>query len=380
MITKYIKRLVFKEWLPITAVFGLTSLALFITHCLNVEIYKDPYYYGDIFDTLIPIYMKITFDFVYLSIPISIFALVMPIFVYSYRFKIQRCDTYYQLPFAPKRLKNIRLLTGLGIVLAIYTTVFILGFTLITILYYCSPATKDVFKAEISQAITINRATYNPLMLLATYGIGLLTISGVYFQSCFFTSLTNTVLSALVLNMAAQTFFSLIGYGLFNISNTSPYTTWVLLSPSIIGANGMVQTFSYSYVLDPSSYEFDIVEHGGLPYYIPVILCVVSLLIFAVFAIFVILEKDPSGESAGQPATRNKALDYIIYGSIIAELLAVAVSSDHAMWFGAVITGIVYFSYRYLISSLFFHSAKLSHPHYIIMGISSIIYIVLSIC
>lgn len=355
MIIKYIKRLILKEWLPVIAIFGLVSLALFITHCLNVNIYKS-------FSNA-----KRIFDFVYLSIPMTIFAFVLPMFVYSYRFKIQACDTYYQLPFEPKKLKNIRVLTGLLTILSVYTAVFVIGFLFFTVLYYYSPL------------VTVSgiRVEFYPFMLFVTYIIGLFTISGVYFQSCFFASLTNSILSAVILNLSIQIFLSLFSFSLSQ--GYSKYLEeFIFLSPSIVGANGMVQTFAYSFVLDPSLYQFNHYHFEQLLPSVPYILSVFNALIFAACTVFVILEKDPSGENAGQPATRNKIVNYIIYTSVIVELILIrTLFSSVSLFPISVVLGAIYFGYRYLVSALFFHSAKLSIEHYVIIGVSSLLFMVL---
>jgi hypothetical protein len=366
MLVKYIKRLVLKEWLPVIAVFSLVSLILFVIYCATIDFFPQRYY------------SKHIFDFVYLSIPMSIFAVVLPFFVYSYRFKLQSCDTYYQLPFGPKKLKNTRLYTGLVTLLAVYTTVFVIGFLIVTIAYAFTPETKYIYTtfydSNHGQYVTgyqlIYRLIFNPLLLFVTYLIGLAGLAGLYFQSCFFVSLTNSILSAVVLIFCAQVFmtlFSSVTIGKIVDSNSSLFSsTFILLSPSLIGVNGGIQTFSFSYVLDPSDFKFDF-QIPGYPFLVAYVSYAVNAVIFSAFGAYVILENDPSGENAGKPATRKPALDFIIYASAIVEISAMLkVGLYSSQWFLSVITSIIYFAYRYLIICLFYQTPKIQKHHYFI--------------
>lgn len=364
MLVKYIKRLILKEWLPVIAVFFLISLILFVLYCATIDFY--PSLYSN----------KSIFDFVFLSIPISIFALVLPFFVYSYRFKLQSCDTYYQLPFEPKQLKNTRLFTGLATLIAVYTTVFVIGFLIVIIVYSLSPETKYIYTtfydSELGRMVTeyraVDRLLFNPLMLFITYLIGLVGLTGLYFQSCFFVSLTNSILSAVILTFCAQVFMTLfISVGAGYISGFQP-NSFILLSPSIIGVNGGIQTFSYSYVLDPREFGFDF-QFTTYPSLIAFIFYAINTVVFAAFGTYVVLEKDPSGETAGKPATRNPTLDFIIYASAIVEIFTLLKGGMlSSQWFVSIILGIIYFAYRYLVTCLFYQTPKIQIHHYFIIG------------
>ena len=156
---KYIKRLLFKEWLPLIAVFLIVAVLTAV-----IAASSHSFYDGGTFETAA------------MTWPSSIFAIVMPFFVYSYRFTRIGGDTYYQLPFKEKQFKNIRVLTGLVAVLAVFVVAFLIGFTMYTILYYQAPMTKDF-----GYGYTLEKATVNPPVALLAFVSFLVLCSGVYF-------------------------------------------------------------------------------------------------------------------------------------------------------------------------------------------------------
>ena len=87
----YAKYLILKEWLPLFIVFTLVGLVSFFSY-LAMHSFYNP----DDFDTTLAA----------LNAPMMVFAIVLPLFVFNYKYSLKRGDTYYQLPLEQRELKN----------------------------------------------------------------------------------------------------------------------------------------------------------------------------------------------------------------------------------------------------------------------------------
>lgn len=85
-------------------------------------------------------------------------AAIFPIVVFSYKFGMQRCDFYNQLPFRPKEFKRTIMILGLVAILAVIIVGYGLGASIFAIFYALSPATKTInyFGFVIEGATKIN--------------------------------------------------------------------------------------------------------------------------------------------------------------------------------------------------------------------------------
>ena len=181
---KYVNYLLTKEWFPLIITFLAVSSISFIIYATTVNIYS----------------VNTSFSLLPLTIPITFFAVSMPIFVFNYKNNLQSADMFYQLPFKEKEFKNTRVITGLIAVLFALVVAFLLGFVLFNIRYYTSPYILETY------GLSEVKVIYSPWMLLLSFLVSVVTIGLEYFISCYITSLTSKPIPAVIFNIVVQLF------------------------------------------------------------------------------------------------------------------------------------------------------------------------------
>lgn len=375
MKSKYIFRLIFKEWLPMIIVFSIVSLLSLIIAFSNLDLY----------DT------SSKLNLLALTIPFTILAIILPLFVYNYRFSLKSSDTFYQLPFKEKEMRNIRVLAGLIALMGALLVCFLIGFLFFVIKYYSSPAVEvskyyswdDVTETYISIEKPFDKVTFQPLVFLSVLPIVLLGIAFEYFISCFITSLVNKQLPALLLNGSLQVFLfglisSILSLILHNYDTSSLYpihdTVYEGLSysliyslefaPGFVFPNGLPAFITTNYVLNPVD------EIKGLTDFVPLFfvgMIVVSSLVGLVSAFFTFYMKEPSGEHSGNYGLYKPTFNFIIYLSVIPVILFAGSNLTKNISLYLVFDIILTAGY-YFLNTMFLGTFKVKKYNYIIIG------------
>ena len=366
---KYVKRLLLKEWLPLIAVFLIVGVASAVISVSNFHFYETA-----------------DFSTYAFTIPTTIFSVVMPFFVFSYRFSKIGGDTYYQLPFSEKKFKNLRVFTGLAAVLGVFIVSFLIGYIVLIATYYSSPEVKRVVINYWDGSVTreLIRKNINPASLLLTFVSFLVLIAGNYFITSASVSLTNRLPSAIIFTLVVQ---FLVGGALPCVGayadvyhvNEDFWTRFASLtlsySPGVFGPNAFAGAFSHGSIFSSDSVSnnlFDVIdlELTNNKYTTLVLMIAIAILNNVVVsgATFLTLySKEPSGEYNGTSCTRNKYLNYLIHTVTIFVGLAgcqIAFSSIIAFSFFVVI----YTAGLYVFLSIFSGSFKVGLVHGCIIG------------
>ena len=124
-----------KRWIvPLSIFLGVITL-MFVLAVMSADIYQGEGYYTLLSGSSILLSPMMT------AILISG---IFPLVVFSYKFGMQRCDFYNQLPFKPKEFKRTIMLLGLICVLVVVIVGYALGISIFALYYAISPATKTV--------------------------------------------------------------------------------------------------------------------------------------------------------------------------------------------------------------------------------------------
>ncbi len=129
-----------KRWIVPLAVFLGVMIVIFASSAIGSDVYQGSYLFN----------LSVLSPAVFTSLIISS---VFPIMAFSYKFGMQRCDFYNQLPFKPKEFKRIIMLMGLICVLSIIIVGYTVGVSLFAIFYAISPATKTITYFDTTQVL-----------------------------------------------------------------------------------------------------------------------------------------------------------------------------------------------------------------------------------
>ncbi len=236
----------------------------------------------------------------FLMYPAVILTIVPPFMVYSDRTSRTQTDTYRQTPFVSRSLRAHRLLIALAMYLISVIIAFLIGILCFGI---------QIATFETSETIRVQNYNfgYYFLELLVLLCECVLT----YFVNCFFVSLGN--------NKTTQVIFLLCGCALLSMlpsilvdyceecARNYEITTEYLSFTQFYSLTWM------DFIFEPLICEFSSFDGIGDAYMNNYIVSTVFVHVIgaaAAFACFFI--KDPSGENAGTPGCRNKAVQLIV--------------------------------------------------------------------
>lgn len=376
---KYAKRLLFKEWIPLIAVFLVVAVLSGIISVASYSFYEDH-----------------TFGIAAFTVPASMLAVVMPFFVYSYRFRRIGGDTYYQLPFKEKEFKNLRVLTGLVAVIFVFTVAFIIGYAVFAISYGIAPKTTTInawnAQTETYGPVQIPKLVINLGYMLLAYPVSLVSISGVYFITTTIVSLTNRLPSAMIYVFVVQVLLAglLPIFGLYIYENMARSDFWaefatitLALSPSSIGANVLAQQFGFgaNFTLDSNNNLFDTIRYFSSYGFnsmaaLAIVMLIVDLVIFVGAAFLTLLGSEPSGEFNGTSGARNKKLNYLLYLLTIFVGLASSFVATNNVFIYAFIV-VFYVAGLYIMMSIYLGTFKIGSIHGVFIGASGLFLILM---
>ena len=355
----YAKYLITKELLPLFIVFTVIGLISYFAYLMNVDFY-DPYY-NEI-------------SLAALNGPMMAFAIVLPLFIFNYKYSLKRSDTYYQLPLKQGELKNIRIISGLFILVVSYLIASLLPYVSFVIRYVSAPEAKTW--AGITYFKYFEAAPY-----LGAIVVGLFTIVIEYFISCFFCSLTSKPVSALILNISLQLVLSFSLYVVFkSIYNLNFYNFAVdlshiddaanisiLYSPGVVTVIGLPDHIARVYAFDLNSiYPIE----GSSAKAVFTLCNVLEVLVGALACFFTLFRKDNSGENCNNYGFANKKLNSLFFLSTIPVALFVIVQNPY-FGFEIIIGTVIVAAAYYFLFALFIGSFKMPGYSYAIIGAMS---------
>lgn len=370
MVSKYLKRLLFKEWLPITITFTLVATFIFVIYLSTFDLYGNNYILND------AIYVES------ISIPFSIFAISMPFFVYNYRFSLKSSDTYAQLPFEPKQMRNTRVFAGLIAVCSGIIISFLIGFVFFTVRYYASPLTYKPLVMD--EVIVRNKGIYNPFGLLVGLPILLVSIGLEYFITCFMISFTGKSKSAVILVLLAHSMLAyFIPSFLTYIMTKFDYASGTF---AYLGEmNGAFSAYSPGYMFTVNIADYFVTNlawnSNGFPAMsnaslIGFALAVgVEVIIGSLSVTMVLLKDDPSGEYSGNNGLIYPKFNWITYLTVIPLFLLLSSSIAKTIYL-YLIVDVLIVAFYYFLNVTFVGSFKMKKYNYFILGGMFILFII----
>ena len=361
----YAKYLITKEWLPLFIVFTAIGLISFFSYLMSHSFYNTYYY-----DTSLAA----------LSAPMMVFAIALPLFVYNYKYSLKRGDTYYQLPLKQGELKNIRVLTGLFILVISFIISGLIPYIAYVFRYICAP-----------DYMRIGNATYfkylNAGALLGSIGAAFITVIIEYFVSCYFTSLASKPVSAILISISFHLILIFTLYGVFSNIYTIQEITHNRDGSFMNDASNVAINFSpgpviifglsdhilraYAYDLRNATFPFDEDANQRM---VLIINLVLELLIGGAACFFTLFKKDDSGESCNNYGFANKKLNSLFFLSIIPVSLF-ALSANRYFGFEDILGTVIVAATYYFLFALFVGSFKIPSYAYVIIGVASTVVI-----
>ena len=356
----YAKYLIAKEWLPLFIVFTLIGLVSFFAYLMSFNFYCADY-------------SNVTLAA--LTAPMMVFAIVLPLFVFNYKYSLKRGDTYYQLPLNQRDLKNTRVLTGL-FVLAI-------SFIIAASLPYFAYTIRYIFSPDYMRFSGVTFFKYlNAGALLGSIGIAFVFVIIEYFISCYFTSLTSKPVSALLISVSFHIILIFTLYSIFsnmyNFSRIVRRTEDAYLdaaniaiefSPGPLVIFGLPDYIArvYAYGLSGSAIPFDTDSNQRA---VLIVNLVLEVLLGSAACFLTLFKKDDSGESCNNYGFANKKLNSLFFLSVIPVVLF-ALSVDHTFGFEDVLGTVIAAAAYYFLFALFIGTFKMPSYAYIIIGVAS---------
>ena len=347
----YIKWLL-RQWLPLIFIFGAILLLVYFVPSLSGAIYPDggtaEYYGGSYYggtDSLF--YTEVgnvnagTSSIMTWGI---MAAIVMPFFVFSYRFDKVSADTYGQIPAKSNEVRIIRILVGLCIVLSVLTIAFWAGNIAKVIRQAC-------FEPAVKGYMPFYFFNYGYYALF--YAYLLLIVASTYLFCCTILHLVGRVLDGLILLLVVGILMAgtvLFFCGWFNVfvhiatngKGRMPFEYTMYDGLSAL-SNPQI---ACQYVFEPLICTSAYVEPGfddlmvGMLYAYPIVKLALS--------VFVFICHEPSGEYFGKPGGINSIGKIMIH--ILAAMIALTMG---IVWFYLAEYGIYIFFLMVFIYGIF---------------------------
>lgn len=374
MKSKYIQRLIFKDWFPLIIVFLTVATLSFIIYLSNLDIYESLYNRAG------PQMLVVS-----MTVPFTLLAFIMPLFVYNYKFSLKSSDTFYQLPFKEKEMRNLRVITGLISIISSLVICFLIGFIFFIIRYYTSPTTiertfysyyydaaTDTGKPIAETASYLKNAFY-PGMFILVLPIAMVGIALEYFISCFLVSLTNKPFTAILFNGSIQLFLLLIIPSIFlmieHFSDTPNdfgqcQLYALILAPGLMFANGLPSYLSASFIMNNQPVLGSL---EGLTSFVFAASISLAVIIGAVAAFLVFYMKEPSGEHSGNYGLNKATYNFAIYLSAIPVVLLLASLDGKNLSLYLFLDAVIVAGY-YFLNTMFLGTFKIKKYHYFIIG------------
>lgn len=267
-----------RQWLPLAGIILVVFLVCYLSSSAlaNVDISYPEYGYGTVD------YPATNLD--WLLVPAIIATLIVPFFVYSYRFSPNAADAFLQLPFKKAVLKRIRLLLGLAAILIPFAISFWLGVGIMAI-------------RQTGLAYSFHYEWF-----AAAFAFSMVLLAAGYFASCFLVSLGNGRLDAALALLVGQTILML---------SVSPLLYFAAKYTAVPGFSLAFETLCFYAPEALTGYFFaDLIVKGTFapaelyPTEVWLGAIIIYTVLFTVLglaaALWQLLTADPSGENMGR--------------------------------------------------------------------------------
>lgn len=374
MKSKYIQRLIFKDWFPLIIVFLTVATLSFIIYLSNLDFYENSYNAQG--SQMLVISM---------TIPFTLLAFIMPLFVYNYKFSLRSSDTFYQLPFKEKEMRNLRVVAGLIAIVSSLIICFLIGFVFFTIRYYTAPdmVERTIYRyvgdeffgtgEYIEETYNFPKFPYHPGMFVLILLVAVVGIALEYFVSCFLVSLTNKPFTAILFNGSIQLFLLLIIPSIFlmieHFSDTPNdfgqcQLYALILAPGLMFANGLPSYLSASFIMNNQPVLGSL---EGLTSFVFAASISLAVIIGAVAVFLVFYMKEPSGEHSGNYGLNKATYNFAIYLSAIPVVLLLASLDGKNLSLYLFLDAVIVAGY-YFLNTMFLGTFKIKKYHYFIIG------------
>ncbi len=293
-----------KQWFaPLLIAFLLLFLSFIITCSTSNVSYR--YYEGGSFVS------QPSSNLIAISIPLTLVAVIFPLFVYDYRFKKTQADTFMQAPLKRNRLRLTRLLLGLSMIMIIFTIVYVIG---VLIVFFRQVTTPDLYEQG-GYIFKIRFFDYR--YYIAAYFFLLAFASLEYFISSFIVLLSDNVLDAIFLLLFVDIIRALLPFSFYTYSTTmlnniyngynSFQGSWLANAASPLLVMLYPEKIFSSFIIGKEALIFT-----NFSDYVSFIFYLVAYLLMGVSSvIYVVLSSDPSGEYVGRPGPRRNIIGFI---------------------------------------------------------------------
>lgn len=301
-----------------------------------------------------------------------VFANLSSVFVYQYRYKKKKVDTFYQLPLRKNELKNTRIILALICQIVIITFFYWLCVAILGIKQGVELAEIAKDYPELSQEGLL---TYNYGFFAIYYFVLIAYTSCIYFISCFFASLANHTQTALcnviLFNLITELcLFSLSTFVMkFTEYDTYAYISFLNCSPSSLGIGNAIY-YLFMHHIDPHYIMVynALLENGT--FMGRLISTMVEVAVFGIASAFYCLYiKDPSGENAGSIKCRYKWAEYLphVFGFLVSVVLGISLCTTYFWMLLLVIP--FYFIIYYTVLCLMRKTFRLPIRDFILIGV-----------
>lgn len=251
--------------------------------------------------------------FPFLSVLAFIFATVLPLCAYSYRYSLPKADFYNQIPFKKNLVRKVRSLILLSYILIAFTVVFFLGLAICAV------------KNQMPVEAGLYKYHYNLGAMTVSYLFLLVIIIAQYFVSSFFVSKGNTFINSMFLLIGGNVILSLIVLApicfysvTFNARNANLGKVDDVLYT--IGGSGIhslvLLLISYVTKLEEANINinYSLAEFFATKYAAALITDSMFFIAFGVLGgLEVFFGKEPSGEYYGKAKCHDISQDIIIH-------------------------------------------------------------------
>ena len=379
--SKYIKYLLFRQWLPFIILFTALPLLAFFSQCVSASLYYEV-------ETRICIS---NMQMYYITIPIILYAIVMPFLAFSYRFTTKTTDTYYQFPFKPKELKNIRVTVGYLCVIAALVISYVIPMLVLLLRYSLDPGTATI-NGKLCEIAYFNFG-YAFVYLL----IEIATCSLLYFITCFFVSLSNNLISAIIINVVFHLVlifvmnFLFLGIAHNIVHRFNPYDNihyyefehasqvFRKFSPGIMITDSLGFEFYNVFVCGNDSWSMfnmffkDSHVFGMITYIISIAL---SVILGIIACIFTYINDDRSGELCKKHGFANSKLNIVLLLIAVIPVILYCFVTDTPAFFSNLFLVIGLIAVIYVIYVLFVGTFKVHFSTYIVLAFAILLPIV----
>lgn len=313
-----------KQWLPlfILAILFMGSFVLLWTTFGNVinwvsDLSRPPVA-NDNYNEIM-VFFGETSNCLSIMIPLLfVITLIMPIFVYSYRFNRRQTDTFMQAPFSKNNFRITRILIGLALILISFSIVYFLGVLIIGVRQLSLPDVREVNDG----VLYLKRFNFGHYF--TAYLFFILIASLQYFINCMIVSFADSILDAILLLffvhcilifaefVLASTIITLGARYYLNGPYVDSYEilNLILFSPSMLyffflGSNIFEPLITGEYVMMSIVHCQD---------YIYILNGIIFALLSGVSIYKIFFVRDPSGEFAGKGGPRKYPISLLIHG------------------------------------------------------------------